>query len=100
MTTTAARPMTVGPDRLSEVSASRVQAMPQGSFHVLDARTAGSSGPATSPVTAGSLVIAGVLGSTRAAVSDTCMMGNVLAKLPDNRGSRADVEPALKTLAA
>ncbi len=66
---------------------------------------------------AGSLVMAGVLGSTLvprlkwlsaavgggltfAAVSNTCMMGNVLSKLPYNRGSRADVEQSIKTLAA
>lgn len=66
---------------------------------------------------AGSLVMAGVLGSTVvprmkwlaaavgggltfAAVSNTCMMGNVLAKLPYNRGSQADVERAVTSLAA
>lgn len=66
---------------------------------------------------AGSLVLAGVLGSTLvpkakwlsaavgtgltfAAVSNTCMMGNVLMKLPYNRGSNADVEQAVKTLVA
>lgn len=66
---------------------------------------------------AGSLVLAGVLGSTLvpklkwlsaavgggltfAAVSNTCMMSNVLSKLPYNRGSQADVERAVKTLAA
>lgn len=66
---------------------------------------------------AGSLVLAGVLGSTLvpkmkwlsaavgggltfAAVSNTCMMGNVLSKLPYNSGSQADVERAVQTITA
>lgn len=64
---------------------------------------------------AGSMVMAGVLASTWvpsakwlsaavgggltfAALSNSCMMGNLLAKLPYNRGSRADVERAVRTL--
>lgn len=196
MTTTAPRPMTAGPGPMSEVSASRVQALPTGSFHVLDVRTAGEfrtchiPGAVNVPLdqisryleqlirvpeplvlvcqagsraaqacqqlsaegkdvqvlsggmvawqqaggdvergqptwalerqvrlVAGSLVLAGVLGSalvprlkwlsaavggglSLAAVSNSCMMGNVLSKLPYNRGSQADVEQAVKTLAA
>ncbi len=40
--------------------------------------------------------VAGLVGAglTFAAVSNTCMMGNVLARLPYNRGSRRDVERA------
>lgn len=66
---------------------------------------------------AGSLVLVAVVGSvlvpglkwlaaavgaglTFAAVSNTCMMGNVLSKLPYNRGSRADVERAVAALTA
>lgn len=37
-------------------------------------------------------------GLTFAAVSNTCMMGNLLAKLPYNRGSRADVDRAVEAL--
>lgn len=66
---------------------------------------------------AGSLVLGGVLASTRipaakwvsgavgggltfAALSNTCMMGNLLSRLPYNRGSRRDVERAVSTLTA
>ena len=66
---------------------------------------------------AGSIVLAGVLGSTRvpqlkwisgaigagltfAALSNTCMMGMLLSKLPYNRGSRRDVELAVSALSA
>lgn len=66
---------------------------------------------------AGSLVLTGVLGSilvpklkwlsagvggglTFAALSNTCMMANLLARLPYNRGSQADVERAVETLVA
>lgn len=66
---------------------------------------------------AGSIVLAGVLGSVRipqlkwmsgaigagltfAALSNTCMMGMLLSKLPYNRGSRRDVELAVSALAA
>lgn len=196
MTTTATQLGTARPGLLGEVSASRVQALPQGSFHILDVRSAGEYRTSHIPgavnvpleeigrfreqlsqvreplvvvceagsraaqackqlsaagkdvqvlsggmvawqqargevergeqtwslerqvrLVAGSLVLAGVLSSTLvprlkwlsaavgggltfAAVSNTCMMGNVLAKLPYNRGSRADVEQAVKTLAA
>lgn len=196
MTTTAARARTTGPGRLSEVSASHLQAQPMGSFHVLDVRTAGEFRTSHIPgavnvpldqigryreqlsrasaplvvvcqagsraaqaceqlsaagmdvqvlsggmiawqqaegdvergeqtwalerqvrLVAGSLVMAGVLGSTLvprmkwlsaavgggltfAAVSNSCLMGNVLSKLPYNRGSQADVERAVETLAA
>lgn len=34
-----------------------------------------------------------------AALSNTCTMGNVLVKLPCNRGSRADVDRAVERLA-
>ena len=63
---------------------------------------------------AGSLVTAGVLASTRwrptaalsgavgaglvfAAVSNTCAMGELLARLPYNRGPRSDVRPQCDT---
>ncbi len=195
MTTTATRPVNAARPTAGEVSPSRVQALPEGSFQLLDVRTAGefrtchipgavnvpldqiaghrerlarTEGPlvvvcqagsraakASQQLTAagkrdvqvlgggmiawqqaegdvqrgeptwalerqvrlvaGTLVMAGVLTSTRvprakwlsaavgggltfAAVSNTCMMGNVLSKLPYNRGSRADVERAVETL--
>lgn len=64
---------------------------------------------------AGVLVVAGVLSSVWvpgaewisaavggglafAAVTNSCMMGNLLARLPYNRGSRADVERAVRAL--
>ena len=64
---------------------------------------------------AGSIVLGGILASTRfpqakwlsgaigggltfAAVSNTCMMGNLLARLPYTRGSRRDVERAVSAL--
>lgn len=64
---------------------------------------------------AGSLVLGGILASTVfppakwlsgavgagltfAALSNTCMMGNLLGKLPYNRGSRRDVERAVSAL--
>ena len=45
--------------------------------------------------------IAGFVGAglTFAAVSNTCMMGNALARLPYNRGSRRDVERAAASFA-
>lgn len=45
--------------------------------------------------------IAGFVGAglTFAAVSNTCMMGNLLARLPYNRGSRRDVERAAASFA-
>lgn len=66
---------------------------------------------------AGSIVLGGILGSTRvpqlkwvsgaigagltfAALSNTCMMGTLLSKLPYNRGSRRDVERAVSALAS
>ena len=66
---------------------------------------------------AGSLVLSGILASIRfpqakwlsgaigggltfAALSNTCMMGNLLSKLPYNRGSRRDVERAVSALAS
>jgi rhodanese-related sulfurtransferase len=66
---------------------------------------------------AGSLVLGGVLASLRwpparllsglvgaglvfAAVTDSCMMGEVLARLPYNRGSRVDVEAAVSALSS
>lgn len=65
---------------------------------------------------AGSLVLGGILASTRvprakwlsgavgagltfAALSNTCMMANLLGKLPYNRGSRREVEAAVGALA-
>lgn len=55
----------------------------------------------------GSLVVPGLkfvagfvgAGLTFAAVSNTCMMGNLLARLPYNRGSRKDVERAAASFA-
>lgn len=55
----------------------------------------------------GSLVVPGLkfvagfvgAGLTFAAVSNTCMMGNLLARLPYNRGSRRDVESAAASFA-
>lgn len=64
---------------------------------------------------AGSLIVAGVLTSVRwhpavalpgmvgsglvfAALTDTCTMGEVLAKLPYNRGSRGEIEQAVQRL--
>lgn len=64
---------------------------------------------------AGTMVVAGVVtsvwlpeakwlsaavggGLAFAAVTNSCMMGNLLARLPYNRGSRADVEQAVRTL--
>ena len=55
----------------------------------------------------GSLVVPGLkfvagfvgAGLTFAAVSNTCMMGNLLARLPYNRGSRRDVERAAASFA-
>jgi len=35
-----------------------------------------------------------------AAVTDTCAMGNILSRLPYNRGSRADIDAAAHRLAA
>jgi rhodanese-related sulfurtransferase len=66
---------------------------------------------------AGSIVLTGILGSMRvpqlkwlsgaigagltfAALSNTCLMGTLLGKLPYNRGSRRDVELAVSALAA
>lgn len=45
--------------------------------------------------------VAGFVGAglTFAAVSNTCMMGNLLARLPYNRGSRRDVERAAASFA-
>ncbi|MFC6285461.1 rhodanese-like domain-containing protein [Nocardioides sp. GCM10027113] len=39
-------------------------------------------------------------GLTFAAVSNTCMMGNLLAKLPYNRGATCDIDQALARLGA
>ena len=196
MTTTDARPGSTGRPLDGEVSASRVQALPAGSFQLLDVRTAGefrtchipgavnvpldqvarhreqlarAAGPLVVVCQAGSraaqaaqqlqaagvgdvhvllggmtawqqaegdvergqatwalerqvrlvagaMVVAGVVASRRvpeakwlsaavggglafAAVTDSCLMGNLLARLPYNRGSRADVGRAVQALA-
>lgn len=39
-------------------------------------------------------------GLAYAALTNSCMMGALLAKLPYNRGSRADVDRAVRALAA
>lgn len=196
MTTTDARPSSTDRRLSGDVSASRLQALPAGSFQLLDVRTAGEFrtchipgavnvpldqvgrhreqlARATGPLVvvcqagsraaqaaqqleaagagdvhvllggmnawqqaegdvergepawaldrqvrlvAGAMVVAGVITSTWlpqakwlsaavggglafAAVTNSCMMGNLLARLPYNRGSRGDVARAVQALA-